>query len=97
MATPATRSPFCEVFIFLVKTGFFCMKFIMATHIIIFSVIIRTVMFPLDMAPFSSAKEKAEMAADFVSKADLISNTGYLGTQIQYTYTQIQMWVTCRW
>ena len=86
MATPATRSPFCEVFIFLVKTGVFGMKFIMATHIIIFSVIIRTVMFPLDMAPFSSAKEKAEMAADFVSKADLISNTGYLGTEIQYIH-----------
>ena len=44
--------------------------------ITITTTMIRTVMFPLDMSAFSSSKEKAEMAADFVSKAGLSSNTG---------------------
>ena len=47
-------------------------------------------MFPLDMSAFSSSKEKAEMAADFISKAGLSSNTGDTddGDEIQ-----IQIWV----
>ena len=58
--------------------------------ILVVVIMIRTVMFPLDMSAFSSSKEKAEMAADFVSKAGLSSNTGDTddGDEIQ-----IQIWV----